>query len=94
MNWPKKILQADMSAPDHGALRPWRFVLIRDQAIPRLAYLAIDVVKRGGDKRMTPEKEKSVRAWMNVRRSSGLKRERLHRCFLLQARSTCPEVAG
>lgn len=60
-----QILQAAMSAPDHGALRPWRFVLIRDQAIPRLADLAIDAVKRGGDKRMTPEKEKSVRAWMN-----------------------------
>lgn len=59
-----QILQSAMSAPDHGALRPWRFVLIRDEAIARLADLAIAAVKNSGDKRMTPEKEKSVREWM------------------------------
>jgi nitroreductase len=59
-----QMLQAAMSAPDHGALRPWRFLLIRGEAIARLADVAIDAVKRSGDKRMTPEKEKSVREWM------------------------------
>ncbi|WP_165645782.1 nitroreductase family protein [Bordetella bronchiseptica] len=59
----EQILQAAMSAPDHGALRPWRFVLIRGDAIGRLADLAIEAAKRSGDKRMTPEKEKSVREW-------------------------------
>ncbi|WP_459618315.1 nitroreductase family protein [Bordetella sp. 2513F-2] len=59
-----QILQAAMSAPDHGALRPWRYVLIRGEAIGRLADLALDAVKRSGDKRMTPEKEKSVREWL------------------------------
>ncbi|ANN78334.1 nitroreductase family protein [Bordetella flabilis] len=59
-----QMLQAAMSAPDHGALRPWRFQLIRGEAIGRLADVAIDAVKRSGDKRMTPEKEKSVREWM------------------------------
>ena len=53
-----------MSAPDHGALRPWRFVLIRGEAIGKLADVAIGAVKRSGDPRMTPEKEKSVREWM------------------------------
>jgi nitroreductase len=60
----EQMLQAAMSAPDHGALRPWRFKLIRGQAIGRLADMAIDAVKCSGDKRMTPEKEKSVREWM------------------------------
>lgn len=58
------ILQAAMSAPDHGALRPWRFVVIQGEAIGRLADVALDAVKRSGDPRMTPEKEKAVRAWM------------------------------
>ncbi|WP_258128497.1 nitroreductase family protein [Achromobacter anxifer] len=60
----EQILQAAMSAPDHGALRPWRFVVIRGEAIGKLADLALDAVKRSGDPRMTPEKEKSVREWM------------------------------
>lgn len=60
----EQILQAAMSAPDHGALRPWRFVVIRGEAIAKLADMALVAVKRAGDKRMTPEKEKSVRAWM------------------------------
>ncbi|WP_201525129.1 nitroreductase family protein [Bordetella pseudohinzii] len=59
-----QILQAAMSAPDHGALRPWRFVRIQGEAIGRFADAALDAVKRSGDPRMTPEKEKSVRAWM------------------------------
>jgi nitroreductase len=58
-----EILQAAMSAPDHGSLRPWRFALVRGPAIARLTDIAIDAVKRNGDKRMTPEKEKSVREW-------------------------------
>lgn len=59
-----QILQAGMAAPDHGSLRPWRYTLIRGQAIGKLADIALDAVKRSGDKRMTPEKEKSVREWM------------------------------
>jgi len=59
-----RILQAGMCAPDHGSLRPWRYVLIRGDAVGRLADMALDAVKRSGDPRMTPEKEKSVRAWL------------------------------
>ncbi len=60
----EQILQAAMSAPDHGALRPWRFVVIQGEAIGKLADVALEAVKRSGDPRMTPEKEKSVREWM------------------------------
>ncbi|WP_144634349.1 nitroreductase [Bordetella genomosp. 13] len=59
-----QILQAGMCAPDHGAMRPWRYVVIRGEAVGRLADMALDVVKRGGDKRMTPEKEKATREWL------------------------------
>lgn len=60
----EQILQAAMSTPDHGALRPWRFVVIQGEAIGKLADVALEAVKRSGDPRMTPEKEKSVREWM------------------------------
>jgi nitroreductase len=39
-------------------------VVIQGEAIGKLADLALDAVKRSGDPRMTPEKEKSVREWM------------------------------
>jgi nitroreductase len=60
----EQILQAAMSAPDHGGLRPWRFVLIRGAAIGKLADFALEAVKRSGDARMSAEKEAAVRAWM------------------------------
>ncbi|GBQ26319.1 nitroreductase [Gluconacetobacter azotocaptans] len=36
------ILSAAMRAPDHGKLRPWRYVLIRGDARPKLAELVVD----------------------------------------------------
>jgi len=60
----ERMLQAAVCAPDHGALRPWRFALIRGEAIGVLADLAIGAVKRSGDPRMTAEKEKGTRAWL------------------------------
>jgi len=60
----KLILQAGMSAPDHGAMRPWRYTLIRGEAISRLADMVMTRVREAGDTRMTPEKERSVRAWL------------------------------
>lgn len=57
------ILQAAVRAPDHGKLRPWRFALIRGDAVGRFAGLALDAVKR--HKGMTPEKEKSTREWLS-----------------------------
>lgn len=58
------ILQAAMSAPDHGRLRPWRFKLIRGDAIARLADLAITGTRAAGLE-LTEEKEATTRRWLN-----------------------------
>lgn len=58
-----QILQAAMSAPDHGKLQPWRFALIRGDAVARLADLAMEATKRAG-RPLTAEKEASTRAWL------------------------------
>ena len=58
-----QILQAAMSAPDHGKLRPWRFALIRGNAVGKLADLAIKGTRAAGVP-MTDEKEAGVRAWL------------------------------
>lgn len=58
-----QILKAGMSAPDHGRQRPWRFALIRGNAIERLANLAIAATKAAG-KPISPEKEASTRRWL------------------------------
>lgn len=58
-----QILQTAMSAPDHGRLRPWRFKILRNDAIQQLADLAIDAIKAAGMD-LTPEKEASTRRWL------------------------------
>jgi nitroreductase len=59
-----QILQAGMSAPDHGALMPWRYALIRGPAIAKLGNLAMKALEEANDPRLTPGKQKSVRAWL------------------------------
>jgi nitroreductase len=39
------ILAAGLRAPDHGRLRPWRFVLIRGEARARYAELAVAALR-------------------------------------------------
>ena len=39
------ILQAGLRAPDHGKLRPWRFVLIRGEARPAWAETIVAALK-------------------------------------------------
>ena len=58
------ILQAAMTAPDHGKLRPWRFSLIRDDAVVRLGELAIQASRRAG-KPLSEEKEAGIRKWLS-----------------------------
>src|SRR3546814_312387 len=58
-----QILQSAMSAPDHGKLQPWRFALIRGDAVGRLADMALGAVKSAGLP-LTPEKEASNRRWL------------------------------
>ena len=40
------IFDAAMRAPDHGALRPWRFALIRDDARAEFGDVLVDVAAR------------------------------------------------
>src|SRR5690606_23013728 len=58
-----QILQAAMSAPDHGRLRPWRFTLIRGAAVQQLGELAIGAIRRAGLP-LTTQKESSTREWL------------------------------
>src|SRR5262249_14242286 len=41
-----KILTAAVAAPDHGRLRPWRFLVIRGKARERLGDLLAETLKR------------------------------------------------
>ncbi|AEC19548.1 hypothetical protein PT7_1008 [Pusillimonas sp. T7-7] len=58
-----RILQSAMSAPDHGKLRPWRFTLIRGDAVERFGDLALAATKAAGLP-LTSEKEASTRRWL------------------------------
>ncbi|WP_353147992.1 nitroreductase [Pollutimonas bauzanensis] len=58
-----QILQTAMSAPDHGRLQPWRFTLIREEGIARLAELSTSAIK-AANLPFPPEKEASVRRWL------------------------------
>ena len=40
------ILRAGVAAPDHDALRPWRFLLVRGQARVRLGHVFADAARR------------------------------------------------
>lgn len=40
------MLQAAVRAPDHGRLRPWRFVLIQEDSLPRFGDLLAQSLRR------------------------------------------------
>ena len=42
----ERILAAGASAPDHGRLRPWRFIVIRGEARSRLGEVFADALRR------------------------------------------------
>ena len=58
------MLQAAVCAPDHSALRAWRFALIEQNEIAALADLAIDATRRWG-REITPQKEQNTRNWLS-----------------------------
>ena len=60
----ERILQAAMSAPDHGKLRPWRFAMIRGEALGKLADLAMSASRAAG-LTILPEKEATTRRWLS-----------------------------
>lgn len=58
------ILRAAMCAPDHGAVRPWRFALVRDDDVPRL----VDIAVQAGEAAGTPIPEQKIanaRKWLS-----------------------------
>ena len=55
----QQILQTAMCAPDHAALRVWRFVLIKQPQVGALTDLAIGATRRSG-RDITPEKSAQV----------------------------------
>jgi nitroreductase len=59
----ERILQAAMSAPDHAALRVWRFVVIEKARINELTDLAINATRASG-REISPEKEQNMRKWL------------------------------
>lgn len=42
----QRILQAAESAPDHGGLHPWRFLVIEGQGLERLGEVFVEAMKR------------------------------------------------
>lgn len=60
----QQLLSAAVCAPDHSALRAWRFVLIEQENIPTLADLAIDATRRSG-REITEQKEQNMRKWLS-----------------------------
>ncbi|MGG4603603.1 nitroreductase [Paenalcaligenes sp. Me131] len=59
----EQILQTAMVAPDHGKLRPWRFKLIRGEAVEQLGDLSVQAMAEEG-MAVAPTKEASIRAWL------------------------------
>ncbi|HUH40299.1 MAG TPA: nitroreductase [Castellaniella sp.] len=58
------ILRAAMCAPDHGAVRPWRFALVRGADVPVL----VDIAVRAGEAAGKPIPEHKVansRKWLS-----------------------------
>jgi len=66
----QQIFAAAVRAPDHGALRPWRFFVIRGEARQRLSELFVDGLKRrepsASETQIEKEREKPLRAPLTI----------------------------
>jgi nitroreductase len=60
----RSALAAALRAPDHGKLIPFRFVVVRDDGLERLAELFVDYGRRGGksDEELALERRRAVQA--------------------------------
>ena len=62
----KTMLDAAMRAPDHGRLRPWRFIVLRGEARARLGDLMAEAMRRREpdmpDPALEKERAKPLRA--------------------------------
>jgi nitroreductase len=54
----RRILEAGVAAPDHGLLRPWRFLVVRGAGRERLGELFADLVRRMAPEASAQEVEK------------------------------------
>jgi len=59
------MLRAAVCAPDHSALRAWRFALIHREHIDAFAGLAIDATRRSG-REVSAQKEQNTRKWLST----------------------------
>ena len=59
------LLKAAACAPDHSALRAWRFALIHRENIDAFADLAIAATRRSG-REVTLQKEENTRKWLST----------------------------
>ncbi|MDN3988063.1 nitroreductase family protein [Zwartia vadi] len=60
----QQLLAAAVCAPDHSALRAWRFAVIEQKNIPAFTDLAIDATRRSG-REITEQKEQNTRKWLS-----------------------------
>jgi len=64
------LLRAAMRAPDHGRLRPWRFLTLKDGALERFGDLLAESLRRrepgASPEALQREREKALRAPMAI----------------------------
>jgi nitroreductase len=62
----EQILRAGANAPDHGRLRPWRFIVLSGAALDRLGELMADTVRdktpNASPEQLAKERAKAFRA--------------------------------
>ena len=58
----RRILEAGAAAPDHGRLRPWRFIVVRGAARERLGGLLADAVLAARGRDANPAEVEKQRA--------------------------------
>ena len=61
----QQLLAAAVCAPDHSALRVWRFALIMQPEVAAFTDLAIAATRRSG-REITPQKEQNTRKWLST----------------------------
>ena len=70
-----QILRAGMRAPDHGKLKPWRFIVLRGEARKRFGDVMVEAMKRREPEApanmLEREREKPLRAPLIVVLAAG-----------------------
>jgi nitroreductase len=62
----EQILKAALRAPDHGMLRPWRFLVVEGQARNKLGQLFVDALKPSTPEETTKLLSSTLRAPMII----------------------------